>query len=124
MNSHPSCADKNASPSAAVSLPKKAATRLTWGALAASVVLVCGLAVTAVYHYGEHSWRFRVESSDDIEISGLGNVTRPQVMEVMGEDIGRNIFFIPLDQRQQTTRADSLGGIGQRDALCPQPHQD
>jgi cell division protein FtsQ len=83
------------------SLPKKAATRLTWAALAASVVLLCGLAVTAVYHYGEHSWRFRVESSDDIEISGLGDVTRPQVMEVMGEDIGRNIFFIPLDQRQR-----------------------
>jgi cell division protein FtsQ len=83
------------------SLPKKAATRLTWGALAALVVLVCGLGVSAVYHYGEHSWRFRVESSDDIEISGLGNVTRPQVMEVMGEDIGRNIFFIPLDQRQK-----------------------
>src|SRR5580704_5144574 len=83
------------------SLPKKAATRLTWAALAALVVLVCGLAVTAVYHYGEHSWRFRVESSNDIEISGLGNVTRPQVMEVMGEDIGRNIFFIPLDQRQK-----------------------
>jgi cell division protein FtsQ len=82
-------------------LPKKAATRLTWGALAVSVVLVCGLAVTAVYHYGEHSWRFRVESSDDIEIAGLGNVTRPQVMEVMGEDIGRNIFFVPLDQRQK-----------------------
>jgi cell division protein FtsQ len=83
------------------SLPKKAATRLTWGVLAASVVVACGLAVTAVYHYGEHSWRFRVESSDDIEISGLGNVTRSQVMEVMGEDIGRNIFFIPLDQRQK-----------------------
>lgn len=82
-------------------LPKKAATRLTWGALAASVVLVCGLAVTAVYHYGEHSWRFRVESSDDIEIGGLGNVSRSQVMEVMGEDIGRNIFFVPLDQRQK-----------------------
>src|SRR5580698_5801508 len=82
-------------------LPKKAATRLTWAALAALVVLVCGLAVTAVYHYGEHSWRFRVESSDDIEISPLGNVTRSQVMEVMGEDIGRNIFFIPLDQRQK-----------------------
>jgi cell division protein FtsQ len=83
------------------SLPKKAATRLTWGALAALVVLVCGLAVSAVYHYGEHSWRFRVESSDDIEISPPGNVTRAQVIEVMGEDIGRNIFFIPLDQRQK-----------------------
>jgi cell division protein FtsQ len=83
------------------SLPKKAATRLTWGALAASVVLICGLAVSAVYHYGEHSWRFRVESSDDIEISDPGNVTRFQVMEIMGGDIGRNIFFIPLDQRQK-----------------------
>jgi cell division protein FtsQ len=83
------------------SLPKKAATRLTWGALVALVVVVCGLAVTAVYHYGEHSWRFRVESSDDIDISGLGDVTRSQIMEVMGEDIGRNIFFIPLDQRQK-----------------------
>ncbi|MGA7381127.1 MAG: FtsQ-type POTRA domain-containing protein [Terriglobales bacterium] len=82
-------------------LPKKAATRLTWAALAALVVLVCGLAVTAVYHYGEHSWRFRVDSSDDIEISGLGNVTRAQVIEVMGGDIGRNIFFIPLDERQK-----------------------
>lgn len=83
------------------SLPKKAATRLTWAALAGLVVLVCGLAVSAVYHYGEHSWRFRVESSDDIEISGLGNVTRAQVIEVMGGDIGRNIFFIPLDERQK-----------------------
>jgi cell division protein FtsQ len=82
-------------------LPKKAAARLTWGALAALVAVVCGLAVTAVYHYGEHSWRFRVDSSDDIEISGLGNVTRAQVIEVMGSDIGRNIFFIPLDERQK-----------------------
>lgn len=83
------------------SLPKKAATRLSWAALAASVVLVCGLAVSAVYHYGEHSWRFRVESSDDIEIGGLHNVSRAQVIEVMGGDIGRNMFFIPLDQRQK-----------------------
>jgi cell division protein FtsQ len=88
------------------SLPKKTATRLTWVLLAAGVVFVCGSAVAAIYHYGEHSWRFRVESSDDIEISGpqslkLENVTRSQVMEVMGGDIGRNIFFIPLAQRQK-----------------------
>src|SRR5438876_3998568 len=34
-------------------------------------------------------------------MSGLGNVTRAQVMEVLGGDIGRNIFYIPLDQRQK-----------------------
>jgi cell division protein FtsQ len=84
------------------SLPKKAATGLTWGILALGVVFVCGTAVAALYHYGEHSWRFRVESSDNIEITGLQNVTRFQIMEVMGGDIGRNIFFVPLAERKQT----------------------
>jgi cell division protein FtsQ len=65
-----------------------------------AIVFVCGIGVAALYHYGERSWRFRVESSDDIDISGLQNVTRSQVMEVMGGDIGRNIFFVPLAQRK------------------------
>ena len=82
------------------SLPKKTVTRLTWGAVALAIVFVCGITVAALYHYGERSWRFRVESSDDIDISGLQNVTRSQVMEVMGGDIGRNIFFVPLAQRK------------------------
>jgi cell division protein FtsQ len=84
------------------SLPKKAATGLTWGVLALGAIFVCGAAVAALYHYGEHSWRFRVESSDDIEIAGLQNVSRFQVMEVMGGDIGRNIFFVPLAERKTT----------------------
>ena len=65
------------------------------------VVFLCGAAIAALYHYGEHSWRFRVESSDDIEVAGLQNVTRYQIMEVMGGDIGRNIFFVPLTERKQ-----------------------
>jgi cell division protein FtsQ len=84
------------------SLPKKAATGLTWGVLAAVIVFVFGAATAALYHYGEHSWRFRIESSDDIEIAGLQNVTRYQIMEVMGSDIGRNIFFVPLGERKKT----------------------
>jgi cell division protein FtsQ len=83
------------------SLPKRAATGLTWAILAGAIVFVCGAAVAALYHYGEHSWRFRIESSDDIEITGLQNVTRLQIMEVMGGDIGRNIFFVPLAERKQ-----------------------
>jgi cell division protein FtsQ len=88
------------------SLPKKAAARLSWVLLAAGVVFVCGTGIAGIYHYGEHSWRFRVESSDDIEIAGMNNaklqnVSRSQVIEVMGGDIGRNIFFIPLEQRQK-----------------------
>ena len=84
------------------SLPRKAATGLTWTVLAAAVVFVFGAATAALYHYGEHSWRFRIESSDDIEIAGLQNVTRFQIMEVMGGDIGRNIFFVPLGERKRT----------------------
>jgi cell division protein FtsQ len=84
------------------SLPRKAATGLTWAVLAAGLVFLCGAAVAALYHYGEHSWRFRIDSSDDIEIAGLQNVTRYQIMEVMGGDIGRNIFFVPLTARKQS----------------------
>ena len=82
------------------SLPKKTATRLLWVGAALVAVLVSCVIAGYLYDYGKHSWRFRVESSDDIEISGLHNVSRSQVMEVMGGDIGRNIFFVPLDQRK------------------------
>jgi len=82
-------------------LPKKAVTGITWLVIAAVAIFLGSMAVAAVYHYGEHSWRFCVDSSDDIEIAGLHNVTRQQVMEVMGGDIGRNIFFIPLAERQK-----------------------
>jgi cell division protein FtsQ len=78
------------------SLPKKTANRLLWAALAVGVVCIAGFAAAALYHYGEHSWRFRVESSDNIVVMGTQNVTKSQIMEVMGADIGRNIFFIPL----------------------------
>jgi len=82
------------------SLPKKTANRLLWAMVAAAVVCVAGVAAAALYHYGEHSWRFRVESSDNIEVTGMQNVTKAQIMEVMGADIGRNIFFIPLAQQK------------------------
>src|SRR5262249_50044365 len=60
-------------------IPKKTATRLSWTALAVGVVCLGSLAVAAVYHYGEHSWRFRLDSSDNIEMTGLGNVTHAQI---------------------------------------------
>ena len=82
------------------SLPKKTANRLLWGVVAAAIVCVAALCAAALYHYGEHSWRFRVESSDNIQVSGMQNVTKSQIMEVMGADIGRNIFFIPLAQQK------------------------
>ena len=82
------------------SLPKKTASRLLWAVVAGLVLCVAGLGVAAMYHYGERSWRFRVESSDNIEVTGLQNATKAQIMEVMGADIGRNIFFVPLAQQK------------------------
>jgi len=82
-------------------IPRKTVASLAWAALTVGLFLVVSMVSLAAYRYGQHSWRFRLESSDDIEITGLSNVTRSQVMEVMGEDIGRNIFFVPLAQRKK-----------------------
>jgi cell division protein FtsQ len=81
-------------------LPRKTANRLVWAMVCVGAVCAGGLAVAAAYQYGERSWRFRVESSDDIEITGMQNVTKSQIIEVMGAAIGRNIFFIPLAQQK------------------------
>jgi cell division protein FtsQ len=81
-------------------LPKKTANRLLWATAAAAVLFCLALLAGGLYSYGEHSWRFRVESSDNIDITGMQNVTKAQIMEVMGADIERNIFFIPLAQQK------------------------
>jgi cell division protein FtsQ len=81
-------------------LPKKTLHLLGWSAIALVLACVAGIAGGAVYHYGERNWRFRIESSDDIEVIGTHNVPHSQVMEVLGGDIGRNIFFIPLAERK------------------------
>jgi cell division protein FtsQ len=82
------------------SLPKKTAHRLLWVSVAVGILGVAAVCALALYHYGEHSWRFRIESSDNIEVTGNENVTKSQIMEIMGADIGRNIFFIPLSQQK------------------------
>ena len=82
------------------SLPKKAASRLLWASVAIGILGVGAVCAIALYNYGEHSWRFRIDSSDNIEVTGNENVTKAQVMEVMGGDIGRNIFFVPLSAQK------------------------
>jgi cell division protein FtsQ len=83
------------------SLPKKTANRVLWALAAlAALAVVAGIGLS-LYRYGKHSWRFRIDSSDQIEVAGAEHVSHAQIMEVMGGDIGRNIFFIPLEQRQR-----------------------
>jgi cell division protein FtsQ len=82
------------------SLPKKAAHRLLWSFIALGMLGIAAVIALALYSYGERSWRFRIESSDNIDVTGNENVTKAQIMEVMGSDIGRNIFFVPLAQQK------------------------
>jgi cell division protein FtsQ len=83
------------------SLPRQAANRLKQVLIVMAVVCVAGSLALMLYRYGAHSWRFRVESSEQIEIAGLQHVSRAQVIGVMGADIGRNVFFVPLADRQK-----------------------
>jgi cell division protein FtsQ len=45
--------------------------------------------------------RFRIAGAGNIEASGLTEVTRAEMLPVFGEDIGRNIFFVPLRERRK-----------------------
>ena len=83
------------------SLPKKTANRIMWAVLALVLLAVFGVAGLSLYRYGKHSWRFRIDSSDQIEVAGAEHIPHAQIMDVMGGDIGRNIFFVPLAQRKQ-----------------------
>ncbi len=45
--------------------------------------------------------RFRIAGASHIEAAGLTEVSRAQMLPVFGEDIGRNIFFVPLGERRK-----------------------
>ncbi len=82
-------------------IPRRTAGRIkTAVVLLGASAMVIGVSAFAM-QYAERSARFRLRSSDNIEIVGTEHVNRKQVMEVMGGDIGRNLFFVPLEGRQK-----------------------
>jgi cell division protein FtsQ len=80
---------------------KKVAHRLKITIIALIVAGAMGTIAAYLYSYGMHSWRFRIESSDNIQITGNKHVSRAQILQVMGGDIGRNVYFVPLDDRRK-----------------------
>ena len=80
---------------------RKAANRIRLAAIALLCLGIAGIVAFQLYGYGTRSWRFRIESSDDIAITGLHNVTHAQAMDVFGGDLGRNVFFVPLAERKR-----------------------
>jgi cell division protein FtsQ len=73
------------------------------GCLAVIGTFTAGV-VAAKTYLGRDS-RFRIAGAGNIEATGLTQVSRAEMLPVFGEDIGRNIFFVPLNQRRKELEA-------------------
>jgi cell division protein FtsQ len=82
-------------------LPHKAASRIKITLILVLVLASVTLIWITLHGYATRSWRFRIDSSDNIQVSGNSNVSRLQVMEVMASDLNRNVFFVPLEVRKR-----------------------
>jgi cell division protein FtsQ len=51
--------------------------------------------------YLDRDSRFRIAGAANIQATGLSEVSRAEMLPVFGEDIGRNIFFVPLAERRR-----------------------
>jgi cell division protein FtsQ len=71
--------------------------------LVAALLVVGGVTTASVLlaHYVERDARFRIGGSSNIQAAGLAELSRTDLMPVFGEDIGRNIFFVPLKERRR-----------------------
>jgi cell division protein FtsQ len=80
--------------------------RSTWGrvSLALGALTVIGGLSTAAYSldkYLVHDARFRIAGTSQIQATGLGEVSRTEILPVFGEDVGKNIFFVRLSERRK-----------------------
>ncbi|HEV2488103.1 MAG TPA: FtsQ-type POTRA domain-containing protein [Terracidiphilus sp.] len=72
-----------------------------------AVIVLSGVTTTGVLfkHYLERDARFRIAGASHIQATGLTEVSRAQMLPVFGEDIGRNVFFVPLNERRKELEA-------------------
>ena len=70
---------------------------------AGALVVLGGLTAAGLTlkRYVERDTRFRIAGSDNIGATGLAELRRADLLPVFGEDIGRNVFFIPLAERRK-----------------------
>ena len=77
-------------------------------ALGLAVLLVLGggtAGALALKTYLNRDSRFRIAGAGNIDAVGLTEVSRADMLPVFGEDIGRNIFFVPLSERRKQLEA-------------------
>jgi cell division protein FtsQ len=76
--------------------------------LGTAVLLVLGVLVATgviTRNFLIRDRHFRIPGAASIQSTGLSEVNRTEVLPVFGEDIGRNIFFVPLGQRRKELEA-------------------
>jgi cell division protein FtsQ len=68
-----------------------------------ALIVLGGLAAGAysLKTYVSRDPRFRIAGASNIQATGLTEVSRAEMLPVFGEDIGRNIFFVPLAERRK-----------------------
>ena len=69
----------------------------------ALLIVLGGVGVSAylLKNYLSRDARFRIAGAGNIEATGLSEVSRAELLPVFGEDIGRNIFYVPLTERRR-----------------------
>jgi cell division protein FtsQ len=88
-----------------------------FGVFAAPVFVV----VLAVYRFITASPQFALADSDHIQITGSQHVARAQVVERFASDLGRNIFFIGLENRLNSVQ--QIGWVRSAAVLRVWPNQ-
>jgi len=73
----------------------------------ATFIVLAGLVTTGILvrRFLIHDPHFRIPGATSIQSTGLSEVNRTEVLPVFGEDIGRNIFFVPLSERRKQLEA-------------------
>ncbi|HMG85961.1 MAG TPA: FtsQ-type POTRA domain-containing protein [Terracidiphilus sp.] len=66
-----------------------------------AVLTVSAVSAYALRNFLEHDARFRIGGTSNIQATGLSQVSRAELLPIFGEDIGRNIFFVPLAERRR-----------------------
>ena len=81
-------------------VPKSLGGRIAAGGGLLVLIGSAVASVMAVHSFLLHDPHFVVESSSSVEIAGNSHLSHAQLLSVFGEDVERNIFRIPLDQRR------------------------
>jgi cell division protein FtsQ len=72
---------------------------LAAGALAVMVALITGYITLA--QFLKRDARFRIAGVSNIQLNGLTEVSRAEMLPAFGADVGKNIFFIHLSERRK-----------------------